>query len=137
MKKIILIIVTILAVVAALVLGFLFIRNDNNTFLKYEVIDNANSIEGTKSGFDRDYEVVKNGNEYYLIIYAGEQPTTDTLEVSNVEVDGKNVIVTVNLIMGSGDAFSYPKAIIKFNEKPKSIEVIYEYKDDLYYDNVN
>ena len=57
-----------------------------------------------------------------------EKITGKTVEVSNVSVTGKIVTVDVNLPRdeGLGDAFSYPKAAIKFDKKPLIVRVNFE-----------
>ncbi len=124
MKK--LLIVGIFFVCLVGVILFLYKENNNNVTLKYEILNEVGSIKGTKNGYVRDYEIIEKNNEYYLIIYGGEQPTTDTLEVLSVKSNQKNVEIEVRINPGFGDAFSYPKAIIKFDKEPKKISIIYK-----------
>lgn len=51
------------------------------------------------------------------------------LEVTDIKINKENVTIKVKLPDndGMGDAFSYPKAIIKFNKKPHNIKIIHEH----------
>ena len=127
-KKKIIIMVTSIIVVLLLVVGALFIFTGD---VSYEIVGDVKLV----GSFDiedatvKSYDVVKKDNEYYLVICYGEQPTFySTVEVSNVSVTGKIVTVDVNLPRdeGLGDAFSYPKAAIKFDKKPLIVRVNFE-----------
>ena len=129
MKKYGLIVTIILILILIVITGVLLKKYKNNETINYEIITDTSAIEGTKSENDRGYEVVEKDNEYYLIIYHGEEPTYySKLEVLNVEIKGKNVEVTVRLPKheGMGDAFSYPKAVIKLDKEPEKINIIYK-----------
>ena len=122
------IIIAIVLIMIVLIAGYLINRKGSNAKINYEIIpkEKENYIEGTKSKYKRGYEVIEKDNEYYLIIYGGERTSTDELEVLNVETKRRNVKVTVRIIEGYGDAFSYPRAIIKFDKKPNKVNVIYK-----------
>ena len=124
MKKILLILVLILIILAILI-TFILIKS---TDLKYEVLSKASLVTGTKDGKSRGDELVEMDNDYYLIIYYGEVSVNySSIEVYDIISLGNNVIVKVRLPEndGFGDAFSYPKAIIKFNNKPNILKIIY------------
>ena len=128
MKKYILILAIILI---AIIISLIVILNkqDEAPIISYEVVTNEVNISGTKDKKDRGYEIVEKDNNYYLIIYYGEQNSYySSLEVIEISIKNEDIKVTVGLPKneGMGDAFSYPKAIIKFDKEPNKIGVIYK-----------
>ncbi len=124
----------LIAGIALIIIIFLIVfllRKDNDKIMNYVIITNANSIKGTLDEKTRGYEVVEENNEYYLIIYNGEESVYySSLEVLDVEIKNQKVNITVKLPddEGMGEAFSYPKAVIKFDKEPKKVRVTYEQK---------
>ena len=105
------------------------IINQNKEGINYEVITDKQIINqiGNNSK-ERGYELIEKNGYYYLIITYGEQPTFyDMLEVTKVKSFGKIVDISVSLPKNSGfgDAFSYPKALIRFDQKPEKIFINY------------
>ena len=131
MKKIsILIIVVIILVVGILAVNTVPKKAEVSTNFVYEVIEDRSvldqlEIEDKKN---RGYEVIQQDDYYYLVIKHGEESVCySKLEVNKVEVNGNNIEVHVQLPKGEGmgDAFSYPKAIIKLNQKPGKVKIRY------------
>lgn len=127
-KKKLIILISSIVLVLILIVGSIFVFTGSIT---YEVVSDTKLI----GSFDiedatiKSYDVVKQDDEYYLVICYGEQTTYYSMvEVSNVKVMGKVLIVDVNLPKdeGLGDAFSYPKAAIKLDKKPLFIKVNFE-----------
>ena len=125
-KKII--IISSIVIVLLLVVGSLLIFTGN---VSYEIVDDIKVV----GGFDiedatiKSYDVIEKDDEYYLVICYGEQTTYySTIEVTNVKVTGKVVIVDVKLPEdeGIGEAFTYPKTAIKFDKKPLFVKVNFE-----------
>lgn len=128
MKKYwVLIVLGVIIVIGALIYIICDKKNVNDGSLEYEILDQSDFITGNNSEKIRGYEIVKKNNYYYLIIYHGEEPVYfDDLKVLNVGIRKEHVTVEVQLPFGGfGDAFSYPKAQIKFNKMPKSVKVIH------------
>ena len=127
MKKIVLILISVLLVMGA----FIFIKSSNEkTKVNYEVITDKNIInEFEYKSKKRKYEIIEKDNYYYVVISYGEEPNYySKLDVTNVVIKDKNVDITVELPKGEGlgDAFSYPQAVIKFDLKPEKINVTYK-----------
>ena len=120
------VVITILSTITIYVRNVLL--DINYSDLEYTILSREEFIDGEKSDKNRGYEIVENNNEYYLIIYHGEEPVVfGDLEVLSVEIDKGNVKVEVRLPFGGAyDAFSYPKAEIKFNKKPRRVKVIHK-----------
>lgn len=127
-KKKIIILISSLVVVLLLIVGALYAFTGS---VSYEVISDIKLV----GSFDiedatiKSYDVVKQDNEYYLVICYGEQSVYySTVDVVNVKVVGKIVTVDVKLPEGEGlgDSFSYPKTAIKFDKKPLFVKVNFE-----------
>ena len=135
MKKrgLIILLIILLIVIITMIIAMITILNNkesnNEINLEYEIISDTSHIEGSKNRRERGNEIIQKDDDYYLIIYYGEQHTYySSLEVSSVKIQGDDVKVTVKLPNneGMGDAFSYPKAVIKFNKKPNNVKVTYK-----------
>lgn len=127
-KKKLIVIISSILVVLLLVVGCLFIFTGD---VSYEVVSDIKMI----GSFDiedatvKSYDLVKKDNDYYLVICYGEQSVFySTVEVSNVDINGRIVTVDVNLPKdeGVGEAFSYPKTVIKFDKRPLFVKVNFE-----------
>lgn len=119
-KVILFVIVLVLAV-------FLVINFWPKENINYEIIRDLNVIT-TERITDRGYEITKKDDSYYLVIYYGEVNTYYTsLNVDKVNVINNTVKVVVSLPKseGMGEAFSYPKAIIKLDKEPKKVKITY------------
>ena len=138
MKKIIPYIIILLLLIIPIIL-FINIKNKdndnkekNNTKdnLTYEIINDRNLLNNfTISNQKRGHEIKKIDNNYYLLIYYGMQSTYYSfLDVESINTkDNKlNIVVKLPSNEGMGDAFSYPFVIIKLNNKPKDIKIIYK-----------
>lgn len=133
MKDKVRVIVSILVLIIIGVICFLTFRNIDHTEtedINYEVLSRSEYTAILEIG-DKEkptYEIIDADDTYYLIIYHGEEPTYfPELDVMNVEVNGKDIEVTVKLHgIGEGDAFSYPVAVLKLDAKPENIEIIRE-----------
>lgn len=131
MKKIsILIIVVIILVVGILAVNTVPKKAEVSTNFVYEVIEDRSVIDQLEieDKKNRGYEVIQQDDDYYLVIKHGEESVCySKLEVNKVEVNGNNIEVHVQLPKGEGmgDAFSYPKAIIKLNQKPGKVKIRY------------
>lgn len=108
--------------------------NENNkktSDINYEIITDKNFANPLQvsNKTDRGYEIIEQDDFYYLVIRYGEENVYfSKLDVTKVEVDGKNIKVWVKLpeTEGIGEAFSYPNAIIKLDEKPEKVKVVYK-----------
>ena len=115
-----------------LTFGSYFYVKNKNFKLKYEILKRPENFVEARSIKERGYNIITKDGEYYLVICYGEQSTYYSyLKVSNVKTSGYSVEVTVKLpdrdeYASVGEAISYPKAVIKFNAKPKNIKVIYK-----------
>ena len=129
MKKIFILMIGVILLCVILVAYVTNIKQEN-TNMNYEIITDRNIINELKVGNnDRGYELIEQDNFYYVIIHYGEQPTYySTLKITNVEINGKKVKITVALPEGEGmgDAFSYPKAVIRFDLKPEKVYISYK-----------
>lgn len=130
MKKMWILIITIIILGIILIIS---IRPNNKkvSSMNYEIITDRDIINELKINNDKDrgYEIVQQDNFYYLIIKYGEEPTYySKLEVTEVKIDGRNLKVYVKLPEdeGMGDAFSYPKAIIKLDQEPEKVDIRYK-----------
>ena len=125
-KKIIFIAI---AVIFALLIGMVvFIFTGS---ISYEIVDDSKLIGSfdIEDAMISSYNISEKDGEYYLIICYGEQNVFySTVEISNVKINGKVVVVDVNLPEDEGtlEAFSYPKTAIKFNKKPLFVKVNFE-----------
>lgn len=115
-----------------LTFGSYFYVKNKSFKLKYEILKRPENFVEARSIKERGYNIITKDGEYYLVICYGEQSTYYSyLKVSNVKTSGYSVEVTVKLpdrdeYASVGEAISYPKAVIKFNAKPKNIKVIYK-----------
>lgn len=131
MKKIsILIIVVIILVVGILAVNTVPKKAEVSINFVYEVIEDRSVIRQLeiKDEKTQGYEIIQQNADYYLVIkYGKESNYYSKLEVNKVEWNGNKLKVNVQLPEneGMGDAFSYPKAVIKLNQKPKSVKIIY------------
>lgn len=130
MRKNIFIIIIILVIGLAL---YSIIKNnvneDKKTYIDYEVVKELNDLNiEINNKKERGYEIIQQDEAYYLVIKHGEEPTYfDGLEVVDITGNSKKMNVHVKLIgAGIGDAFSYPKAIIKLKQKPEQVNIIYK-----------
>ena len=126
-KKIILIAAIILVLAIIGITLFLFTGKS----IGYEIITNPTLIASfdVEDAKERGYEIVERDDTYYLVICYGEESVYYSgLEVKNVKVKGKVAMVDVKLPEGEGigDAFSYPKAVIRFDKKPLLVRVNFE-----------
>ena len=129
MKKYwVLIVLGIIIVIGAVLYFIINNKNINDGSLEYEILDQNDFITGNNDETIRGYEIVEKDNYYYLIIYHGEEPTSfDDLKVLSVGIRKEHVTVEVQLPVGGiGDAFSYPKAQIRFNKMPKNVKIIHK-----------
>lgn len=131
MKKIsILIIVVIILVVGILAVNTVPKKAEVSINFVYEVIEDRSVIRQLeiKDEKTQGYEIIQQNADYYLVIKYGEESNYySKLEVNKVEWNGNKLKVNVQLPEneGMGEAFSYPKAVIKLNQKPKSVKIIY------------
>lgn len=129
MKKISILIIGVI-ILCVILVAYVTNNKQENTNMNYEIITDRSIINQLKVGNDdRGYELIEQDNFYYVIIHYGEQPSYySTLKITKVEIDGKKVKITVALPKdeGMGDAFSYPKAIIRFDQKPEKIDISYK-----------
>lgn len=115
-----------------LTFGSYFYVKNKSFKLKYEILKRPENFVEARSIKERGYNIITKDGEYYLVICYGEQSTYYSyLKVSNVKTSGYSIEVTVKLpdrdeYASVGEAISYPKAVIKFNAKPKNIKVIYK-----------
>lgn len=126
-KKVFLIIAIIIVVIVIVATLFLFTGKS----IGYEIITNPTLIASfdVENAKERGYEIIERDNEYFLVICYGEETVYYSgLEVKNVKVKGKVAIVDVKLPDGEGigEAFSYPKAVIRFDKKPLLVRVNFE-----------
>ena len=126
-KKIILIAAIILVLAIIGITLFLFTGKS----IGYEIITNPTLIASfdVEDAKERGYEIVERDDTYYLVICYGEESVYYSgLEVKNVKVKGKVAMVDVKLPEGEGigEAFSYPKAVIRFDKKPLLVRVNFE-----------
>ena len=131
MKKIsILIIVVIILVVGILAVNTVPKKAEVSINFVYEVIEDRSVIRQLeiKDEKTQGYEIIQQNADYYLVIKYGEESNYySKLEVNKVEWNGNKLKVNVQLPEneGMGEAFSYPKAVIKLNQKPKSVKIVY------------
>ena len=123
-KKIILIAAIILVLAIIGITLFLFTGKS----IGYEIITNPTLIASfdVEDAKERGYEIVERDDTYYLVICYGEESVYYSgLEVKNVKVKGKVAMVDVKLPEGEGigEAFSYPKAAVRFDKKPILVRV--------------
>lgn len=130
MKKICIVIIVIIILVLGIVVISGITKEDEVSNMVYEVIEDIDVIDQLEieDKKNRGYEVIQQDDDYYLVIKHGEESVCySKLEVNKVEVNGNNIEVHVQLPKGEGmgDAFSYPKAIIKLNQKPGKVKIRY------------
>lgn len=130
MKKICILISVIIILVLGIVVISGITKEDEVSNMVYEVIEDRDVIDQLEieDKKNRGYEVIQQDDYYYLVIKHGEESVCySKLEVNKVEVNGNNIEVHVQLPKGEGmgDAFSYPKAIIKLNQKPGKVKIRY------------
>ena len=124
--------IVMILLISLFIFGAYYYVKNKGFKLEYEILKKPESFIEARNIKKRGYEIITKNGEYYLAICYGEQSTYYSyLEVSDVKASGYSVVVTVKLpdrdINASvGEAISYPKAIIKFNKKPKNIWVIYK-----------
>lgn len=126
-KKIILIAAIILVLAIIGITLFLFTGKS----VGYEIITNDTLIASfdVDNAQERGYEIVERDDTFYLVINWGEESQYySKLEVTKVKVKGKVATVSVKLPKGeaAGDAFSYPKAVVRFDEEPSLVRVSFE-----------
>ena len=111
-------------------LGYILPKDLKNMKLEYEVVKDINSFELNSIDVSRKgNELIEKDGNYYLLIKYGSSPAYYShLEVLNVNIKSNDITISVSLPKdeGTGDAFSYPYAIIKLNKEPDSIKVIYK-----------
>ena len=116
-------IATIIIIIICVIIFFAYFYVKNRGFkLEYEILKNPASFVEARDIKKRGYEIIKKDGEYYLVVCYGEQSSYYSYAVvDKIIVNGSSVVVTIKLpdrdINASvGEAFSYPKAIIKFNK---------------------
>ena len=123
-KKILLIIAMMIVLIVIASTIFLFAGKP----IAHEIITNPSLVASfdVKDARQRGYEIIERNNTYYLVICYGESTVYySALEVTNVKVKGKVAIVDVKLSEKEGiaEAFSYPKAAVRFDKKPIVVRV--------------
>ena len=132
MKRSNIIILVTLVVIIGITFGAYLYVKDRQTPLTYEIVERPESFVEARVIKERGYKIIEKDSEYYLVVCYGEKNTYYSYaEVSNVKVIGSSITVTIKLpdrdINASvGEAFSYPKAILKLNKKPSYVHVIYK-----------
>lgn len=141
MKKVVLLIIIVVFIVLAGVYGYLNMKKDfeiNDTNISkarinYEIITDKEIIKALELEDKKEkcHEIIRKDNIYYLIIHYEEIPAYySKLEVISVDIDGNKIEVKVKLpeggFEGKGEAFSYPKAVIKLDKEPEKINIIYK-----------
>ena len=126
-KKIILIVAIILVLAMIGITLYLFTGKS----VGYEIITNDTLVASfdIENARDRGYEIVERDDTFYLVINWGEvSQYYSKLEVTKVNVKGKVATVSVRLpkVEVAGDALSYPKAVVRFDEKPSLVRVSFE-----------
>lgn len=127
-KKIILIVAIILVLAMIGITLYLFTGKS----VGYEIITNDTLIASfdIENARDRGYEIVERDDTFYLVINWGEESQYySKLEVTKVKVKGKVATVSVKLPKsedGLRYAFSYPKAVVRFDNKPLLVRVSFE-----------
>ncbi len=129
MKKKSIILIIAIVIVVAMIGATLFLFTGKT--VGYEIITNKSLIASfdVENAQDRGYEIVERDNTYYLVINWGEESQYySQVEVTKVNVKGKVATVSVKLPKGdvAGDAISYPKAVVRFDEKPSLVRVNFE-----------
>ena len=128
MKKNMVLVLLIILVAVIVTIVLICVNKKDTTNINYEVIDDYSEIQTLSigNGKSKGYEILEKDSFYYLVIYHGEEPTYfSKLELKEINIDGKNVRIKVELPSneGMGDAFSYPKIIIKLDQKPNKINI--------------
>lgn len=130
MKKIWILIACIIIVLGAILIINIKSDDEQTSDINYEIITDRSIIRDLEinDAKKRGHEIIEKDGSYYLIINYGERSNYySKLDVVNVEVNGKKLKVTVKLPDGEGmgEAFSYPNAIIKLDEKPEKVDIKY------------
>ena len=119
-------------IILIVVIGISLMPSSNiDSGINYEVITELATIQdlNISKSTSRKYEIIEKNEEYYIIIHYGEEPTYySNLQVENVTVNKKSITIEVKLPKneGMGDAFSYPIAVIRVDQKPENINIKYK-----------
>ena len=127
LKRIMLIVATV--IVVAMIGATLYLLTGKT--IGHEIIINESLIASfdIENARDRGYEIIERDDTFYLVINWGEvSQYYSKLEVTKVNVKGKvaNVSVRLPKVDVAGDALSYPKAVVRFDEKPSLVRVSFE-----------
>ena len=125
-KKILLVIISLVSLI--LIISCIYALTGK---IKYEIVENTKLIASfdIENATEKSYNVVEKDNEYYLVICYGEQNKYyQTIEIENIKVTGKIIIVDVNLKEEENqiEMNSYPRTAIKLNKKPIYTKVNYK-----------